>query len=523
MPTVWDRIENLEQSEKTKKEKRFDCKGLIFTICYAGIKVSIDKLQELDIFRKLVNFFTISVPQLTYIKKVPNHIIKSNNIIFPRFGMLKYIEERLVNYKLFNSIKPGNPPDIKFKWKGNFTNNQPLIADTILKNYFNSNSVMSGKSGVIVNLEAGQGKSFLASGLIQHFQQKTLIICHTISILNQWIELLRNGYPANTISQYSGNNKDNGDIVVGIINSLLLDTLFINDLEVSPRDFFKCFGFIVFDEIHLYSSQGRKQIYNKCQSQYMLGLSATPDENKDGLDLVNIWNCGEILDATTIPGYTVEDINFKGEVTVIKYYGHPDYTEIILNETTDIINHSKMVNNICDDPYRLYVVVKSIFDLRKTKKNIFVFADRRSYLEKIGVYMEKFGIISHQILSDDDKSKITSIMGGSTADTMRHAQENCNVILTTYQYAGTGLSINRMDALVLATPRKSKSKQYIGRIFRIGSNYDSVRQIIDIVDYTTHMKSQYYMRKKYYDDKKFPINKQSIKWEDIDVTKIEIV
>jgi superfamily II DNA or RNA helicase len=506
---------NKPQTSKTapKKNQKTDCKNTSFTICQAGVKVLIHDLQTLGIYTKLINHFTISVPQINYIKKVHNHKIKSDHIIFPRFGMLKYLESNMVNYKLFNAIKSGDKPSIPFKWTGVFKHNQKLIADKMDK-IFSADNINKGMGGAIINLEAGQGKSYLAAGLMQNINQRTLVVCHTISILNQWIELLKKGYPNNKITSYSGEGREYGDIVVGIINSLLLDTLYTEG-PVKPREFFKSFGFVIFDEIHLYSSNARKQIYYKCQSQYMLGLSATPDENKDGLDKINIWNCGDILNATDIPGYSITDIQFNGEVLAVKYYGHPDYTQIILNETTDIINHSKMVNNLCDDPYRLYVVIKYIFELRNNNKNLFVFADRRSYLDTIKSELEKYGIATHQMLSDDDKNKIISIMGGSSSENMNHAKNVCNIILTTYQYAGTGLSIGRMDALILATPRKTKSKQYIGRIFRIGSNYDSVRKIIDIIDYTTHMKSQYYLRKKYYDEKKYPITKINIKWQEI--------
>jgi len=527
MSGIWEHINNLSETSielkpqtnkpQTKpasnKTQKTDCKNTSFIICQAGVKVSIQDLQTLGIYTKIINYFTISVPQINYIKKVHNHKIKSDHIIFPRFGMLKYLESNMVNYKLFNAIKPGDKPSTPFKWTGVFKHNQKLIADKMNK-IFSADNINKGMGGAIINLEAGQGKSYLAAGLIQNINQRTLVVCHTISILNQWIELLKKGYPNNKITSYSGEGKEYGDIVVGIINSLLLDTLYTEG-PVKPREFFKSFGFVIFDEIHLYSSNARKQIYYKCQSQYMLGLSATPDENKDGLDKINIWNCGDILNATDIPGYSITDIQFNGDVLAVKYYGHPDYTQIILNETTDIINHSKMVNNLCEDPYRLYVVIKYIFELRNNNKNLFVFADRRSYLDTIKCELEKYGIATQQMLSDDDKNKIISIMGGSSSESMNHAKNACNIILTTYQYAGTGLSIGRMDALILATPRKTKSKQYIGRIFRIGSNYDSVRKIIDIIDYTTHMKSQYYLRKKYYDEKKYPITKVDIKWQEI--------
>ena len=301
-----------------------------------------------------------------------------------------------------------------------------------------------------------------------------------------------------------------------------MDTLYNSSGAVSPTAFFQPFGYVVFDEIHLYSSTSRKQIYNRCQRKYMLGLSATPDENKDGLDAVNLWNCGSILKASDLDGYSVEDIPFKGEVTVVRFHGHPDYIQILMNEKMDIINHSGMVNQICEDPYRLHMIVKIVFELRGCNKNIFVFADRREYLKKIKTYMSIFGIASHDLLKSSDQTKVMNLMGGATADEMETAKTSATVILTTYQYMGTGVSIPRMDALILATPRKSKSRQYINRIFRLGGDYTSVRNIIDIVDWGTHMKSQYYIRKKYYTEKKYPIANNTITWTEVNKEMVQM-
>jgi superfamily II DNA or RNA helicase len=115
-----------------------------------------------------------------------------------------------------------------------------------------------------------------------------------------------------------------------------------------------------------------------------------------------------------------------------------------------------------------------------------------------------------------------NLMGGATAESMEEAQLNSNVILTTYAFMGTGVSIPKMDALILATPRKSKSRQYINRIFRLGGDYASVRKIVDIVDWSTHMKSQWYLRKKYYDEKKYPITEKKVKWSEIDTEMTEM-
>jgi hypothetical protein len=56
----------------------------------------------------------------------------------------------------------------------------------------------------------------------------------------------------------------------------------------------------------------------------------------------------------------------------------------------------------------------------------------------------------------------------------------------------------------------------------LGGDYASVRKIVDIVDWSTHMKSQWYLRKKYYDEKKYPITEKKVKWGEIDTEMTEM-
>jgi hypothetical protein len=87
---------------------------------------------------------------------------------------------------------------------------------------------------------------------------------------------------------------------------------------------------------------------------------------------------------------------------------------------------------------------------------------------------------------------------------------------------GTGCSIPKMDALVLVTPRKKKSKQFAGRIFRLGSDYSITRKIYDVVDWRTHMKGQWYERNKYYKEKKYPVETEFIDWGDVKTEMVEL-
>ena len=523
MPGIWDKIGDIPEYKKPTKKKKLpnkkkDCCGVVFNVCVKGLSVNMNDIKNINLLKPIIRYFTLHVKTMTYMKIIHNHkiFIKKNMLLLPRFGAIKYLQDNCKNYQLKNIIPRGDIPHVPYKWTGVFKGNQPLVVKHIMENCYNAENVKNGNAGLILNLEAGQGKTFVATGLIELINQcKVLVITHTRTIMNQWIEILKNAYPKNKIGCYYGKKKEEGDIVVAVINSLMMKELQENGEHVSPFKYFAKFGFVIIDEVHEYSAEKRKQIYSKLQSTYMIGLSATPDEKDYNVDDINTWNVGEILDASLLKGYTVKDIPFTGEVQMIKYTGHPDYTKIIMNEALDVVSFPKVMNQICEDPYRVHIVVKTIYDLRKDGQFVFVFADRRAYLDLIAKSLTKFRIQQHQMTNDKEHKEVIKLMGGSSVEEMKHAKDNCSVILTTYQYMGTGCSIPKMDAIILATPRKKKSKQYINRIFRLGGNYDITRQIIDIVDWNTCAKSQWYMRKKYYKEKKYPITEINIDYTDI--------
>jgi DNA polymerase IIIc chi subunit len=74
-----------------------------------------------------------------------------------------------------------------------------------------------------------------------------------------------------------------------------------------------------------------------------------------------------------------------------------------------------------------------------------------------------------------------------------------------------GKSIPKMNAIVLATPRKNKSRQIINRIFRLGSNYDIERQIVDIVDKNTIFNKNIRHRMAYYREKNYSIEHLTVR------------
>jgi hypothetical protein len=211
-------------------------------------------------------------------------------------------------------------------------------------------------------------------------------------------------------------------------------------------------------------------------------------------------------------------------VTRVIYEGHPDHTKVLTSEA-GIVSVPLMVNQIQQDAYRNLLCVASAIKLREQGLFTFIFSDRREHLHVLARVLKECNAEFEAPELEDDKvgmdnktdnvDGIRELMGGSTLDDIDDAKTRGKIILTTYPYSGTGVSINKMNAVVLATPRKSKMKQIIGRIFRLKSDQTIKRQIVDIVDNRTCLKSQFYKRKKHYvGGLQSPITDIKVKWQD---------
>lgn len=366
------------------------------------------------------------------------------------------------------------------------------------------------------------GKTFVAMDLISKINKKTLIVVPNTFLLKQWLELLHKYFPDNKIGEYYSKKKKDGDIIVSIINSAILnDFTFktkINKEKIittyTPIEYYNQFGFIIFDESHKYCSNTFKSIFKVAQCNYMLGLTATPNERLDHFDAVSHLNIGNVLDVEELTNYEKNDVIFESTVEVIKYSGPNEYTNVEINPKNNMINVPFIINQIINDEYRNQLIIDNIKKLSIDNLNIFVFSERRNHLITL------YDLLKEQYeeeceLSIPEENKNIVLYGGSSDNDIQNAKEKSKVIFTTYQYSSTGVSIVKMNAMILATPRKSNSTQIIGRVFRLGKGQDIHRKIIDIVDDKLPLKYQYNSRKKTYKDRDSIITKTNIDYKDI--------
>lgn len=477
--------------------------------------------EYLKVAKKIENYFTLRSKTITGALKQLKccRMDKANKrMIVPRFGVFEILNDKykLNGFTTVSQINVGELPSRKFQWCGTQTNNQILITSEILENYFTPERAKLGSAGVIVNLEAGQGKSYLAAYLISKIQKKTAIILHTTALIEQWVKVLQNALGETvSIGYYYAKKKKAGDIMLFIIDSAANDEFTIAGETFNAVEFYNRFGLVILDECHMYSSKTALKALRAAQAPYMLGLSATPDEHVDGYDQAVWWSIGPILDAQALPGYVATSDDFTAEVHRIMYYGPQEYTRVIVNKTTEMTSIAETINMICEDPARNQVIIDCILEGLELGLYMFVFADRRDYLTILQETLKEQRQIEGEIVDSDED--FVRVVGGAKAEELENAEINSKVIFTTYQYMGTGKSVVKMNGLVLATPRKTKMKQYINRIFRLGSDTTIKRHIYDICDMKLKLSNQWSTRVQHYKSKNYPITTKKIKYSDVEI------
>jgi superfamily II DNA or RNA helicase len=344
---------------------------------------------------------------------------------------------------------------------------------TVVHDYLINNDIRSS----IIQMEPGYGKTYLAMGLINTIKKKTIIVVPTLYLLKQWIAVINTCFPALTVGEFHGKVKTEGDIVITTIHSSV------------KYPHYDSVGFIIYDEIHMYCTKKMYVIFRNANLNRILGLTATPIRS-DNFDKLATWYCGDVIYSKDLEGWEESDVKFLSKIIKVEYHGGYEHTQIRLSEA-GIVSVPLMVNQLIEDDKRNEVIVEQAINLYNKGLCTFIFSDRRSHLEILASRLEEAKVCF-------EAPELNILMGGTSDEIIEEAKVKGKIILTTYAYSSTGVSIDKMDGLILSTPRRSNMKQILGRIFRLKGNRQSKRIIVDIVDMRTPLKAQFYERSKMY-------------------------
>jgi superfamily II DNA or RNA helicase len=425
--------------------------------------------------------------------KIISSLLIKNKLIIDELEQLYEAVEDVVDEELYYPPRP------------KLFLNQEIVCDYLMNHIYTP--ILSKKqkkySGCVLIAPTGEGKTHIMMGMFARIGGKMLIVVPNEVILNQTVEVARTAFNQTITDEYKsiskvpkvttyyGKNKDDtGDIVVSIINTLL----------TQPATFFDLFTFVAFDEAPDYCSEQFSNIFWVGQAKCTLAVTATPCDRTDGFDKMLPLHVGPYIVAKDIPGFIASNDDFNFQFNLIKYEGDSEHTQVLVNEKSGTASSAKIINMICSDPYRLCLVVSRIQYHYRNKRHVYVFCDRRMYCHLIAhtLRLVEKDLNMYKPKEIENMAEETYIvMGGISTEELSDANNtkvSSSIIITTYSYLRRGVSIARMDTMVLASPRKSGLTQVIGRITRRGGDTSKIRIVDDIIDSKTILAHQVYDR-----------------------------
>ncbi len=358
-----------------------------------------------------------------------------------------------------------------------YSDQQAIIGALMTKRY-TVEQINKGEGSAILNLGAGRGKTMTACGLIARLGARAIYVVPKIPLAEQAILDIQKSLDNVTISGWKPKQKEKPDILVLVINTAL------NLLK--DEAFRAHYPMIILDEVHMYTTEKRRAIF-KYIFPIALGMSATTNERNDCTDVVAHKELafGGIMYATDIVGDDAAP-KFSCDVFIMNYYGPDEYTENLTHPKTDVLFCSYMYKQFCSDPYRMQMACDIIKDLYHDNHITYVFCEELDPLKLIYASL----LAKDTCVSCPELEDIGSLVGGMKPAQIAAVKLNVKIILTTYGYSGTGISIQDASAIVMLTPRKSQMKQILARIMRRGADTSIRRKIYDIVDARTFLKYQ---------------------------------
>lgn len=415
---------------------------------------AIEKHNNEKIIEKLIKELTV---------KPRNNSIMNNKDIDTSFAVYRENTKKIFLPKSYGLNKFGIPDENSLSdgiqcdnlvFEGILRENQ----ENPVKSYINC--IENPKiNGGILSLPCGFGKTVCALYLSTYFKKKTLIVCHTEFLMDQWIERIKQYIPCARIGKIKQKvcNTSDKDIVIASLQSI--------SMREYDNSIFREFGFVVCDECHHLSAKVFSRCLPKITNKRMLGLSATL-KRKDGLSKVFEWFIGK-------PIVEIKRKDSDVDILVKRYYDpHPAYNKECKLWNTGKLNFAKMINNVCEFPPRNYMLVDTLLEVLKKEPNrkVLFLSERRNHLQEI-----------ERILKSNNITSIGYYIGGMNKEKLDEGS-SADIILATFQLASEAMDIPKLNTLVLASP-VSSVEQPIGRIQRKKKeDREYTPLVIDILD-----------------------------------------
>lgn len=332
---------------------------------------------------------------------------------------------------------------------------------TLRKDQIKAVNAMTRHSIGVLHAPTAFGKTVAAIGIIVKRKTNTLILTHSLQLLEQWQERLKSFLCDTDIGSIGGGKrKPTGQIDVATYQSL------INKKDNTIDPIIQQYGQIIIDECHHISAPRYEMLLNEAHSKYVLGLTATPDR-QDGHQKIIFMLAGPIRHE--VKSNHAE--KFEQQVVVTKLYSTP---AVNIFNTEKRPHITDVYRWLTEDYERTQKIITDVITKISEGKHPLVLTERREHAEQINN------------LLIENKIQTVILRGAMRAKERKAANEqlgDAQVIVATGKYVGEGFDLPKLDTLFLALPIawKGSLAQYAGRIHRESEGKDLVI-IYDYVD-----------------------------------------
>ena len=341
---------------------------------------------------------------------------------------------------------------VDFSFKGRLKPFQKVAVEAMLAKDFGT-----------LSSATGSGKTVMALYIIARRKQPALIIVHTKELATQWVERIETflGIAPETVGFIGGGRKVIGEkITVALVQSL-----------------YKCadavaenVGFLLVDECHRCPSRIFTEAVSSFDSQFMLGLSATP-YRRDELSKLIFWHLG--------------DMHHQVDKSRLIETGDVLSAKVIFRETNfatryDPVNeYSRMLAELAADTERnLLIAFDVAAEAARNTGICLILSDRKAHCENLQALLRyRFKLQSELLTGDLDIAERKKVI-------QRLNQGKVRILIATGQLIGEGFDCKDLTTLFLATPIKFSGRllQYLGRVLRpaTGKKYARVFDYVDV-------------------------------------------
>jgi superfamily II DNA or RNA helicase len=324
------------------------------------------------------------------------------------------------------------------------------------------------KEGGLIEMSPGGGKTIAILGLIAKVKQPTLILVHEDRLSKQWMSEIKNRLTGNfKLGKYDGFKKEEGDVVVGIINSIY--NKYIEDPAYLQR-----FGMVVIDECHHIPATMFLSVINNIPAKYRVGITGTV-KRKDDKELLTYDILGKLLikkDAQDLK-HRITNFEYRVVNTGIRME-FPTIRRWTGKKRENVNDSTKFISQLVENNDRNDVILREVVWCIENGYFPLVLSDRVSHNELIHERLTTMGYRSILLIG---KTRTKTNWDDIRKD------ETVQCIVANTKIASEGLDLPRLSALLSTCPssNRPKIKQQIGRIRRVSPG-KPIPLVVDFCD-----------------------------------------